>query len=62
LTKVNEAKNLERIQELSEFIIGIKARMSKSVIGENGVRPLIMAKSLQKSELTTHGTYWDSAS
>ena len=26
LTKVNEAKNLERIQELSEFIIGIKRR------------------------------------
>ena len=48
LTKVNEAKNLERIQELSEFIIGIKARMSKSVIGQNGVRPLIMAKALQK--------------
>ncbi|MGX6990522.1 amidohydrolase/deacetylase family metallohydrolase [Pseudolactococcus reticulitermitis] len=48
LTKVNEAKNLERIAELDDFIIGIKARMSKSVIGQNGVKPLIMAKELQK--------------
>lgn len=48
LTKVDEAKNLERIAELDDFIIGIKARMSKSVIGQNGVKPLIMAKALQK--------------
>ncbi|WP_172209577.1 amidohydrolase/deacetylase family metallohydrolase [Lactococcus hodotermopsidis] len=48
LTKVNEAKNLARIQELSDFIIGIKARMSQSVIGKNGVKPLILAKKLQK--------------
>ncbi|GHU43551.1 dihydroorotase [Bacilli bacterium] len=48
LTKVDEAKNLARIAELSDFIIGIKARMSKSVIGQNGVRPLVMAKALQK--------------
>ena len=48
LSKVDETKNLERIKELSEFIIGIKARMSKSVIGQNGVKPLVMAKALQK--------------
>jgi dihydroorotase len=48
LTKVDEAKNLERIAELDDFIIGIKARMSKSVIGQNGVKPLIMAKALQE--------------
>lgn len=48
LSKVNATKNLARIQELPEFIIGIKARMSKSVIGENGVKPLILAKALQK--------------
>ncbi|SJZ83765.1 dihydroorotase [Pilibacter termitis] len=48
LSRVNETKNIERINELPEFIIGIKARMSKSVIGENGVKPLVMAKELQK--------------
>lgn len=48
LSKVNATKNLARIQELPEFIVGIKARMSKSVIGENGVKPLILAKALQK--------------
>lgn len=30
------------------FIIGIKARMSGSVIGDNGFKPLIMAKEIQK--------------
>jgi dihydroorotase len=47
LSNINLEKNLERIQELPEFIIGLKARMSKSVIGLNGVKPLIMAKDLQ---------------
>lgn len=61
LSKVDETKNLERIKELSEFIIGIKARMSKSVIGQNGVKPLVMAKALQKKgAFTTHGAYWNS--
>lgn len=30
------------------FIIGIKVRMSRSVVGENGILPLIKAKEMQK--------------
>lgn len=32
-----------------EFIVGIKARMSGSVVGENGLQPLYMAKALQQA-------------
>ena len=31
-----------------DFIIGIKVRMSRSVVGENGIKPLIQAKEMQK--------------
>ncbi len=31
------------------FIVGIKARMSGSVVGENGLQPLRMAKALQQA-------------
>lgn len=48
LSKVNNVKNLERIQALPDFIVGIKARMSKSVVGKNNTIPLVMAKELQK--------------
>lgn len=47
LSKINEVKNKERIEELSDFIIGIKARMSKTVVGNNNIIPLEMAKTLQ---------------
>ncbi|AJJ11011.1 amidohydrolase family protein [Yersinia rohdei] len=30
------------------FIIGIKARMSSSVVGKNGIKPLVRAKEIQK--------------
>ncbi|OTA15950.1 dihydroorotase [Xenorhabdus vietnamensis] len=30
------------------FVIGLKARISKSVIGENGLQPLIQAKTMQE--------------
>lgn len=39
------------IRRHPEFIVGIKARMSGSVVGENGLEPLRMAKVLQQ----THG-------
>lgn len=45
LEKINEANNIARINELSDFIIGIKARMSKTVVGENNIIPLEMAKN-----------------
>lgn len=30
------------------FIIGIKARMSSSVVGQNGIKPLVVAKEIQQ--------------
>lgn len=48
LRKVDHVKNLARIKELPDFIVGIKARMSKTVVGENNTIPLVMAKELQK--------------
>lgn len=33
----------------NDFIIGMKARMSKSVVGENGIAPLLKAKEMQKT-------------
>jgi dihydroorotase len=37
------------IRRHPEFIVGIKARMSGSVVGENGLQPLYMAKALQQA-------------
>ncbi|OCG11672.1 dihydroorotase [Gilliamella sp. App6-5] len=31
-----------------DFIIGIKVRMSRSVVGDNGIEPLVKAKEIQK--------------
>ncbi|MCX8958237.1 amidohydrolase/deacetylase family metallohydrolase [Erwinia psidii] len=33
---------------LPDFIVGLKARMSSSVVGDNGIRPLHRAKAIQK--------------
>lgn len=48
LNNLDEGLLLERIQELPEFILGVKVRMSKSVIGENGIEPLTRAKAMAK--------------
>lgn len=37
----------DAVQRLPGFIIGIKARMSSSVVGANGINPLIRAKEIQ---------------
>lgn len=36
------------ITEYPDFVVGIKARMSKSVVGNNGIHPLERAKEIQK--------------
>lgn len=36
------------LAKYSHFIIGIKVRMSRSVVGENGILPLVKAKDMQK--------------
>lgn len=38
----------DAVQRLPGFIIGIKARMSSSVVGANGINPLIRAKEIQR--------------
>lgn len=38
----------EMIANYPDFILGIKARMSKSVIGDNGMKPLQIAKKIQE--------------
>lgn len=36
------------IEQHRGFIIGIKARMSSSVVGQNGIKPLVRAKEIQQ--------------
>ena len=48
LTKIQAALVRERLAELPQFIVGIKARMSKTVVGENGITPLELAKDIQR--------------
>lgn len=48
LTKIKEDLIKKVLTELPDFVIGIKARMSKTVIGENGITPLELAKKIQK--------------
>ena len=38
----------QTLAKYPNFIIGIKVRMSRSVVGENGILPLIKAKDMQK--------------
>ncbi|WP_457292161.1 hypothetical protein, partial [Pseudomonas azotoformans] len=53
----NELADMEQIDKVGVresiarnpgFIIGIKARMSSSVVGKNGIKPLIRAKEIQQ--------------
>jgi dihydroorotase len=48
LSKVEYERVAEKVKELPDFIVGLKARMSNSVIGKNGIKPLKMAKEFQK--------------
>lgn len=48
LTKIQADLVRDRLTELPQFIVGIKARMSKTVVGENGITPLELAKDIQR--------------
>lgn len=48
LTKIQEDLVHDCLAKLPQFIVGIKARMSKTVIGENGITPLELAKDIQR--------------
>lgn len=48
MTQIDKAAVREAILQNPGFIIGIKARMSSSVVGQNGIKPLVRAKEIQQ--------------
>lgn len=48
MQQIDKAGVRAAVQRLPGFIIGIKARMSSSVVGANGIQPLIGAKEIQQ--------------
>jgi len=40
---------VQAVQRHPAFIVGLKARMSSSVVGDNGIAPLIRAKAMQQA-------------
>ncbi|MEY1579822.1 amidohydrolase/deacetylase family metallohydrolase [Providencia manganoxydans] len=48
MNNINETCFKQAIERHQGFIVGMKARMSKSVVGDNGIEPLIKAKQMQK--------------
>ncbi|MGG4663530.1 amidohydrolase/deacetylase family metallohydrolase [Providencia vermicola] len=48
MNNINEVCFQEAIEHHQGFVVGMKARMSKSVVGENGIAPLVKAKEMQK--------------
>ena len=48
MNNINETCFQEAIERHQGFVVGMKARMSKSVVGENGIAPLVKAKEMQK--------------
>lgn len=47
LTKVQRDAVRSAIEKFPDFIVGLKARMSKTVIGSSGIEPLRLAKKFQ---------------
>ncbi|PAV31182.1 amidohydrolase/deacetylase family metallohydrolase [Virgibacillus profundi] len=45
---INKRKIIESIREYKDTIVGLKARISKSVVGKNGIEPLRMAQKLSR--------------
>jgi dihydroorotase len=48
LADIDKQKVKAAISKHDGFVIGIKARMSNSVVGQNGTRPLVLAKEIQQ--------------
>lgn len=48
LAKINPDQIPAVIEKYEDFIVGIKARMSRSVVGDMGIQPLLIAKEIQK--------------
>lgn len=48
MTQIDKVGVSQAIARNTDFIIGLKARMSSSVVGNNGIQPLIRAKEIQR--------------
>ncbi|MGV6479105.1 amidohydrolase/deacetylase family metallohydrolase [Pantoea agglomerans] len=48
MTQIDGEAVQQAVARLPDFIVGLKARISSSVVGENGVQPLIKAKAIQQ--------------
>ncbi|WP_413491897.1 amidohydrolase/deacetylase family metallohydrolase [Morganella psychrotolerans] len=48
MSNIDDTCFQQAIERHNGFVVGMKARMSKSVVGENGIAPLIKAKEMQK--------------
>lgn len=49
MTQIDGPAVEQAVARLPDFIVGLKARMSSSVVGVNGIQPLIKAKAIQKA-------------
>jgi dihydroorotase len=47
LKKLDKALLMQSVEKYKDFIVGIKSRISKSVVGENNIIPLKMAKEVR---------------
>ena len=48
MTQIDGEAVQQAVARLPDFIVGLKAHISSSVVGENGVQPLIKAKAIQQ--------------
>ncbi|RWR01066.1 dihydroorotase [[Pantoea] beijingensis] len=48
MTQIDKVGVRDAVQRLPHFIVGIKARISSSVVGQNGIKPLQRAKEIQQ--------------
>ncbi|EMF4671719.1 amidohydrolase/deacetylase family metallohydrolase [Providencia stuartii] len=48
MKNIDETCFQQAIERHEGFVVGMKARMSKSVVGDNGIEPLLKAKQMQK--------------
>jgi dihydroorotase len=48
MANIDDAAVREAVMRHPDFIVGLKARMSSSVIGDNGLKPLVRAKAMQQ--------------
>lgn len=48
MTQIDGEAVQQAVARLPDFIVGLKARISSSVVGQNGVQPLIKGKAIQQ--------------